>query len=241
MSVFATPSGATDPFDTVLRKAGAVFASHDGHPIAANYGSAAGELAVCVSAVGLVDRSELTKLVLQAPPAQLSHLLTRLLGSTVTVGGALQTDGAWWCGSAADAVVVLCEPAVSGRVRERLRTRALHHVALTVHDHSDDWAAIALIGRATARVLTALGAYGDSGDPRRVSPFTAGTVQGVAVKWLLESDRRAMALVPREQAGTVWRAIEDAGHPVGISCVGHEAASRYTLLERAGDRAGGVR
>lgn len=125
---------------------------------------------MCVSAVGLLDRSELTKPVLQAPSAQLSHLVSRLTGGTVKVGGALRAGGAWWCRSAADWVVVLCEPSVSGRLRERLRTQERHHVALTVHDHTDDWAAIAVIGRAAPKVLAAVGAYGDSGDPRRVSP-----------------------------------------------------------------------
>jgi glycine cleavage system aminomethyltransferase T len=233
VSVLISSQEPTDPFDAILRKAGAVFATHHGRTIAVNYGSAAGELAVCVSAVGLVDCSELTKLALQAPPAQLGHLVARIAGGEVAVGGARYADGAWWCGSAADSVVVLCDPSGGGRLRDRLRSQALHHVALTVHDHSDDWAAIALIGRATPRVLEALGTYGGSGDPRRVSPLTAVTIRGVEINWLLESDRRALALVPREQAGAVWSAIEDAGRPFGISCVGNEAATRYSLLERA--------
>ncbi len=234
MTVFATSDGATDSFNAILRKAGAVFASHHGRSVAVNYGSAAGELAVCVSAVGLVDRSELTKLVLEAPLAQLDHLVVRFAGSAVAVGGALQTGGVWWCRSTPNHVVVLCEPAIGGRLLDRLRTHTLHHVALTVHDHSDDWAVIALIGRATAKLLTAVGAYGESGDPRTVSPFTSGSVHGVEINWLLESDREALALVAQEHAGTVWRALEDTGRPFGISCVGQEAASRYMLRERFG-------
>jgi glycine cleavage system aminomethyltransferase T len=234
VTAFATSDGAVDSFDAILRKAGAVFASQHGRSVAVNYGSAAGELAVCVSAVGLHDRSELTKLVLEAPPAQLEHLAARFAGGAVAVGGALQTGGTWWCGLASDQIVVLCESAPGERLRERLRTHTLHHVALTVHDHSDDWATLALIGRATRKLLSALGVYGESGDPRAVSPFTAGTVQGVPINWLLASDREALALVPREQAGAVWRALEDAGRPFGISCVGQEAASRYMLRERFG-------
>jgi glycine cleavage system aminomethyltransferase T len=234
VSALITSQGAADPFNAILRRAGAVFASHHGRSVAVNYGSAAGELAVCVSAVGLVDCSELTKLIVQAPPAQLRHLVSRLAGSEVAVGGARYADGAWWCGAAADRVLVLCHPSAGPRLRQRLSSQAVHHVALTVHDHSDEWAAIALIGRATPKVLKALGAFSDAGDPRRIPPLTAGTVHGVEVNWLLESDRRALALVPRLQAGTVWRAIEDTGRPFGISCVGEDAASRYSLLERGG-------
>jgi glycine cleavage system aminomethyltransferase T len=221
--------------DEVLQLAGAVFAGHNGRTVAVNYGSAAGELAVCVRAVGLVDRSELTKLVLEAPPAQLGHLLVRLTGRLVAVGGALQTDDGWWCRAAEDRVIVLSDPAAGERLRERLRHQAqvLHHVAVTVVDRSEQWAAIALIGDATPKMLRALGAYGDSGDPRSVSPFGAGVVRGVDVMWLLESDRRAVAIAGREQAGDLWRALEDAGRPFGLSCVGNEAARRYALLERS--------
>ena len=43
-------------------------------------------------------------------------------------------------------------------------------------------------------------------------------------------------LAPSEQAGA-WRAIERAGRPFGLSCVGQEAAGRYALLERTRSRA----
>lgn len=223
-----------DQFDSILSKAGAVFARHDGRPVVVNFGSAAGELAVCVRAVGLVDRSELTKLVLEAPAAQLAHLVIRLAGSGPAAGRALQMGGAWWCGLAADRVIVLCEPAAGARLRDRLRSHALHHVELVVRDHTEDWVAIALVGHGTPRVLRALGVHDDVGDAADGPRLRTGEVQGVEVTWLLESDRRALALVARERAGAVWRAVEDAGRPFGISCVGQDAASRYQLLERAG-------
>ncbi len=234
VSVSTSDSPSSGAFDEVLRRAGAVFAGHNGRTVAVNYGSAAGELAVCVRAVGLVDRSELTKLVLEAPSAQLGHLLVRLTGRIVAVGGALQTGDGWWCRAAENRVVLLSDPAVGKRVHERLRlqTQALHHVSVTVEDRSEQWAAIGLIGHSTPKLLGALGAYGDTGDPRSVAPFGAAVVHGVDVMWLLESDRRALALVNRAQAGELWRTLEDAGRPFGLSCVGHEAARRYALLER---------
>jgi len=235
VSVSTSDAPCYDELDEVLRRAGAVFAGHDGRTVAVNYGSAAGELAVCVRAVGLVDRSELMKLVLEAPSAQLGHLLVRLTGRMVAVGGALQTADGWWCRAAENRAIVLSEPAIGARLRERLESQAQArlHVAVTVRDRSDEWAAIAVIGHAAPRLLSALGAYGESGDPRWVAPFSVGEVHGVGVMWLLESDRRALALVPRAQAAELWRALEDAGRPFGISCVGHEAARRYALLERS--------
>jgi glycine cleavage system aminomethyltransferase T len=216
--------------DVVLRRAGAVVGTRDGRPTAVHFGSAAAELSVCVRTVGLVDRSELSTLLLEAPAAQLSALVTRLAGATVSPGGLLSGAGAWWCGETPDRVMVVCDPRMASRLVDSLHAAAARHIA--VRDLSDRLAAVALLGPGTGKVLSALGAYGSSGDPRDARPFARGSVGGVPAAWLLQSDRRAMALVPREQAGDAWLAIEQAGRPFGISCVGHEAACRYALMER---------
>ena len=70
-----------------MRRAGAVLSTREGRTVAVHFGSAAAELAVCVRTVGLVDRSELSTLALEAAPAQLSALMTRLVGATVSPGG----------------------------------------------------------------------------------------------------------------------------------------------------------
>ena len=81
-----------------------------------------------------------------------------------------------------------------------------------------------MIGRAAAEVLNALGAYGEAGDPRLVAPLAPGTVGGAAVTWLHECDHSALAIVARQAAGLVWQAIEAAGRPYGISCVGQRGS-----------------
>jgi hypothetical protein len=103
---------------------------------------------------------------------------------------------------------------------------------VAVRDRSSELAALALLGRNTHKVLAALGVYGQSGDPRAAKPFTRGAVEKIPAWWLLQSDHRAVALVPRERAGEAWLAIERVGRPFGISCVGDEAACRYALMER---------
>ena len=218
------------PLDALLNRAGAVRAVRAGRPIAVHYGSAAAELAVCVRAVGLVDRSELSTLSLEAPPAQLAALMTRLVGATVAPGGLVAGAGAWWCGVSADQVMVVSDGRTAGRLIDALHADAARHVA--VHDSSRRLSAIALLGPGTLRVLSALGVYGPSGDARQAKPFTAGAVDGLPAWWLLPSDRQALVLVDREQAGAAWLAIEQAGRPFGTSCVGDEAASRYALMER---------
>lgn len=216
--------------EVVLRRAGAVLTIREGQPLAVHFGSAAAELAVCVRAVGLVDRSDLSTLTLEAPPAQLSALMARLAGATVAPGGLVSAGGAWWCGESADQVIVVCDRRTAERLTEGLRGDAARHVA--VRDRSSELTAIGLLGPATGKVLAALGAYGPGGDPRQATPFARGSVEGVPAWWLLQSDRRALALVPRADAGEVWLALEQLGRPFGISCVGHEAACRYALMER---------
>ncbi len=234
MAVIESQNGQPGRLAPLLRQAGAVFADRDGRPVAINYGSAAGELAVCVAGVGLVDRSGLTKLVLEATPHQLDELLVRVVGSPVLVGGARFASGVWWCRADGDQAIALCESRSGQRLRARLLSHNQHHLALSITDCSEDWAAIELIGRNTSKVLHALGVFGESGDPRRVAPFTASRIAGVPAMWLLQSDQHVLALVPSESAGEVWLAIEHSGRRFGLSCVGHEAASRYALLERYG-------
>lgn len=216
--------------EEVLRRAGAVLSTARGRPVTVHFGSAAAELAVCVRAVGLVDRSELSTLSVEAPPPQLAALMRRLAGATVAPGGLVSGGSAWWCGETTDRVMVVCDPRTGSRLIDALHADAARHV--TVQDRSAELAAIALLGRNTSRVLSALGVYGPSADARQAKPFAHGSVEGIPARWLLESDHRAIALVDRHQAGEAWLAIERAGRPFGISCVGHEAAFRYALMER---------
>jgi glycine cleavage system aminomethyltransferase T len=231
MPLLASAPDSNGPLDTVLRRAGAVFGVHGRSLVALNYGSAAGELAACVHGVGLVDHSEAAKLVLEAPPAQLRDLSVLLAGRSVAAGQAFYAHGAWWCAAAPGRLVILSEAAVGERLRDSLRSQRLRRFSLTVEDRTDDWAAIELIGRDAPKVLSELGAYDDPAATRLGPSFTAGTVNGTMVNWLLESERDALALVERADALAVWQAIERVGRGFGITYVGQEASARYRLFD----------
>ena len=220
-----------DAFASILRQAGAVCAEHEGRLTVLNFGSAAGELAVCLRAVGLVDRSELTKLVLEGPSERIAAVLVRVAGSDLAVGGVAQRSTTWWCRADEDRAIAICEPARGKRLRDELRLQARRHGSVAVNDCSRTWTAIELIGRATPNILSALGVYGELRDARRVPPFSAARIGTVEGSWLLESPRRALALVPREHAAIAWRELEEVGRPFAISCVGQQAAARYSLLD----------
>ena len=126
---------------------------------------------------------------------------------------------------------LVCDPRTAERLTAGLRADAARHIG--VGEKSSELTAIGLLGRNTGLVLGALGVYGPSGDPRTAQPFARGSVgvDGMPAWWLLQSDRRALALVDREAAGEAWLTVERAGRPFGISCVGQEAAERYALME----------
>ena len=205
---------------------------HDGHRVVANYGSAAGELAACVSAVGLADRSDLAILELAGPSAQLRHLSQRLTGSEVSPGGAVLSAGAWWCAVTPGRMLVLCQTRQADRLHAVLRARVARRSALTLSDRTTQLAALAVVGHHTSALLAELGVYGESGDPRDVPPLTTHTVAGGEVLWLLESDDRALALTAAPEAPAVWHAIERAGRLFGLCAVGQEALARYGLIRR---------
>lgn len=242
MSVDASPPRApsTSTLDEVLRRAGALFACRHGQPVAVSYGSAAGELAACVTGAGIADSSQLTKLELSGPPVPLAELVERATGRLLAPGGVVRAGGAWWCGAdvrdseapGTDRVIVLCEPSLGARIHSLLSARTAQLPTVTLCDRTLDWSAITVVGAAAARVLSALGVFGPCGDPRHVPPFTSGRLGGADVIWLLESERRAVVLVPTPFADAAWHEIERAGRPVQMCCVGQDAIARYALLEQ---------
>jgi glycine cleavage system aminomethyltransferase T len=229
VSIHAEPD---HDLDAVVSRAGAIRGDHAGRPVALHYGSAAGELAACVSRVGLGDRSELGKLALEGPSAILGGVVSDLTGMALASGGALPTETAWWCAVTPERVLVIIEPGDGDRLQGRIRRLGARHPDLRIRDLSQAWSAIAIVGRQAGEVLARLGVYGASGNPRSAAPASSLRVAGVDVTWLLQSDHRALALMGHRDAPTVWHALHSVGRPFGICAVGQQAIARYTLLAR---------
>jgi glycine cleavage system aminomethyltransferase T len=156
-----------------------------------------------------------------------------LAGAELEPGGAVFSGGAWWCAENPERLLVVSDARLGDRLRAMLHARVARRVAVTLVDRTAELAAIAVVGRRAPALLAALGVYGESGDPRRVSPLTAHAVAGTDVMWLLESDNKALALMPGSSGASVWHAIEHAGQQFGICAVGREAMARYALIRRA--------
>jgi glycine cleavage system aminomethyltransferase T len=230
----STPSGADHLFDELgglQADAGAVLARHRGRTLAVSYGSAAGELAACMNAVGIASRAELTKLELAAPGPILDRVVAGLLGGPLMPGGLHQTRAVGWYRPDDGRLIALCEADQGERLRGRLEFWTLREPALALRERTDEWAAIAVIGRRTRVLLSELGVYGPGGDPRAVPPVTR-TADEPLTSWLLHADDDALAITPRALAPALWRRITQTGRPWQICAVGHEALTRYRMLTR---------
>jgi glycine cleavage system aminomethyltransferase T len=226
--------------DTLARRAGAVMLQTDGDGVAAHYGSPVAELAVCVRAVGLGDRSDLGKLTITGDPVRVAELVQRMTATAITTDGIWYAGAAWWCVAADDSVTVLCEPHAKARMLDMLRAQAHRMPGVEVADRSQQWGAIAIVGEHAPKVLAALGALGPAGELRTAKPFGSAMIAGAEVRVLLQTDRRALLLVDAEAAQDVWHAAEFAGRSFGLSLVGTEALRRFAMLDRPGVHAPAV-
>ena len=217
----------------LLVEAGAVLAPHHGGMVALSYGSAAGELAGCVNAVGIAARSELTKLELSAPADRLEHVLEALLDRPLLPRGILLSRAVGWFRIDDRRVVALCDPVHGERLRGRLEFWTMREPSLALHDRTEAWSAIAVLGRRVDELLCELGVYGRDGDPRSVPPITQ-TGGDPGTTWLLCGEDYALALTPAASAAPLWRRITTAGRRWGICAVGHDALVRYRTLARTG-------
>ncbi len=233
MSVHAPSPSPPSSLDAIIQRAGGVRATHDGHVVVTSYGCPAGELAACVTAVGLADWSQLTKLALDGPPAAVRELASALTGAELAPGGAVRAGGTWWCAEPAGRTMVLGEPGFETRLWAALAGQALRQPSITVSDRSAEWATLAVVGRRARDLLAGLGVYGPSGNPRDVPPVRRHRCAEITATWLLQSDDTAWAVLPRTDAPSLWRALERAGRPLALCAVGHEAVSRYALIRRS--------
>jgi heterotetrameric sarcosine oxidase gamma subunit len=215
--------------DRVLR-AGGVMVVREGHPVAANFGSAATELAVCVKRVGLAVRSDLDALELAGSEAWLEHFLAEALGGRVPAPGeAVRTARTWCCRVAPDRVVVVGPWSAAARWTRIVRETVAHGAALSCTDCSETASALTLVGPRAARLLD------DAGLP-------AMAVGGVAECWFAggpvllvrEADERFLLVVDAEHAVDAWQELFEVGRALGLSMVGSEALDRLAAAPRAG-------
>jgi len=204
----------------VCLAAGAQLGERDGHVVAALYGSAQGEIAACMSHVGLADRSDLGVLELRGDDVSLDRALADRLGDPpVAPGAARRQRGVWYLRPdkrrafvvGAHGVLAALPPLGADGHRSELVTR----------DIGASIAIVSVIGPRAGRLLTAAQLPGDLA----VGALGRDPRDPAVVAILRESQRRALILVRAAAIEPFWARLLDAGEPLGAAFVGCDALS----------------
>ena len=202
------------PLDDVLKRSGAHMTEREGWTVAADFGSLAAEIAVSRATAGLADVSSIGKFELADSPTAIADMYPS--GRELRPGRIMEAADAWWCVVSPELLLVLSPPSSSGRVRAELIERA--HEGTTVTDVTSDRVAVCLTGPFARDVLTRAGAASTKPGSLRVE-----SVGGVPTLVLHQYEKQWLLVAAASEAGNLWRALTDAGSPLGLAYVGADA------------------
>jgi glycine cleavage system aminomethyltransferase T len=206
-----------------LRLAGGVMSQREGHAVAAHFGSAATELAVCVKRVGLAVRSDLDALEITGPEPWLTHFLEGSLGGHAPAAGvAVRTAGSWCCRVAPDRASVVGPWSAAARWAGIVRHAVVTGATVDCTDRSDSATALTLVGPRAARLLDDAGLEPDL----RVGGVRESWFAGSSVLVLREAADRFLLVLDADHAVDAWQELFDAGRTLGLSMVGADALER---------------
>lgn len=217
------------PLGDRLRQAGATFGLRHGRPVALHFGSAAGELAACSRAVGLLDRSDLDVHLARGSRGAIDQLTEAELGAPLPAGALLASGETWWGRATPEQAILVCGADVSPRLQARLQVAARRCAGLELLGREQAPVAIGVIGRATGALL---GELGIAVPARRSGQVLRHALGDVEASWMLLAQELALALVPPRQAVAAWQEIERAGRALGLVHVGAEAGERFCIAAR---------
>lgn len=180
--------------EQALRQSGGQMVTHHSWMMAANFGSAASEAAVCRGSVGIADRCDYATFELHGEPAEIDAaiLAAHRLG-----------DRAWWTSPKPRLALLRCDWTDAEACAEAL-AGAQGAVSLPV---SDRYAAIELIGPLAENLLDRV--EDRFGDLRTI------VLRPTPVTFEL--------LIEAERGAELWQALLVAGGPLHVACVGFEA------------------
>lgn len=217
------------PMEAVLSRAGAILVDHDGDVIASDFGSAAGELALCARAVGIADRADLGVLALSGHPGTVAHVVQRMIGWRLGPRAAVRTASAWWCPSGAE-VLVLCEPSRRAALVAELEQATRLSSGVRCRDATAEHAAVSVVGPRARQLLRSV-ARSDAG-PEVDGGCEQGELAGTPVLVLRESSTQYLLVMASTDEPGEWQALLEAGRPLGVGYVGRDALEHYAVGAR---------
>ena len=207
-----------------LRLAGGVMSQREGHSVAAHFGSAATELAICVKRVGLAVRSDLDALEIAGPEPWLTHFLEESLGGRAPgAGEAVRTAGSWCCRVAPDRAIVIGPWSAAARWAGIVRHAVVIGAAVDCTDRSDSATALTLVGPRAARLLDDAGLEPDL----PVGGVREELVRRLVGRWCCARPPIASCSCSTPTTrSTPGRSSSTLGRALGLSMVGAEALER---------------
>jgi glycine cleavage system aminomethyltransferase T len=205
--------------------AGATIEQRDGWNVASAFSDRDSERALCASSVGFADLSQLGKLELQAGADDLAAIVAAITGRDLELGRAVRAGGAWWCPYSARRAVVLCAPADTATLRERLSEAAADASGLaSVFEMTAAQGAMTIVGPLARETFARFTAIDLRPQVTPVHAFRPGSVARSGGAILCEAPERYLMLFGAALGQYVWTLVADAaghlgGGPVGVDAL----------------------
>jgi glycine cleavage system aminomethyltransferase T len=205
---------AKSPMEPGTLAAGATIESRDGWNVAASF---PGE-AEWASTVGFADLSHLGKLEILGDVAAIA-------GRDLKLGSAVRADGAWWCPYSDHRAVVLCAPADTAALRDRLLASAAGANGLaSVIDTTTSQGAMTIAGPLARETFARFTAIDLRPHITPVHAFRPGSVARTGGAILCEAPDRYLMLFGAALGQYVWTLVADAagylgGGPIGVDAL----------------------
>jgi heterotetrameric sarcosine oxidase gamma subunit len=228
-TAFLSPSAdavARSPMEREALAAGARLERRDGWNVAVAFDGP--EQEICGETVGFADLSALGKIEIQASAAELAAIVAvGGRGARLELGRATRAGSAWWCPYTHERALVLCEPAATPGLRERLEDAAgaLQGLASVV-DVTTAQGALAIAGPLARELFARFTAIDLRPQVTPLRGFRPGSLARVPGAILREAEERYLMLFGAALGRYVWTVVADAAESLGGAPVGVDALAR---------------
>jgi heterotetrameric sarcosine oxidase gamma subunit len=210
---------ARSPMERQALAAGARLESREGWNVAVAYDGEHPERERCEASAGFTDRSHLGKIELQASAADLAAITGPL-----ELGRATRAEAAWWCPFTPEKALVLCEPADTAAILERLE-----ETPATVVDLTSALAALTIAGPLAAEVFARFTAIDLRPAVTPVEGFRPGSVARTPGAVLREGEQSWLMLFGAALGSYMWAVVADAAESLGGGPVGVDALAEAAI------------